>query len=205
MTIEKYWIDKEGSGHNVIIVHNQTVFRKKAKKHDLQEVEMELKKGVIDPSIIGIPFNYMITIEFQENSKHIVIKLGKDSEDEITVHDLALRREIFNYIKGNSPVKSVSEETPSVFKVIKKPLIALGVVVAVFLVILYFIVALHQGYEFRITGSPGLIGIALMLAKFGLVPNALVFFGLGSIALIRIRLNLKKRSVMHTLTYKSQK
>ena len=203
MKIEKYWIDKKSNGDNIVLINNEKIFKKKFKSYDLQKVELEIKKGIINSNFLSIPYHYISSIELQETSNKLVIKRGKkDANDEITITNSDIRTEIFEYLKVNSPVKDYKEETPSVLKSIKKPLIALCVVLVIFSYVYYFIWSMNQGYVFELKrGRPGLGAIALMLAELGLLKNILIFSSLSFVAFNKIRINLKNRSLVKTIVY----
>jgi len=147
----------------------------------------------------------MKQIQYRDNDKFINISYGSDSVDSIEIKDQNLRKEIFEYLKSNTGAKKTYIENPSIISRIKKPLIALGVVVGIFIYVYSIIDGLNQGYEYEIVGGrrggAGLGGIVLALAQLGLIKNLLIFTPLALIALYRMKRNLDNNSEIHFIQY----
>lgn len=128
---------------------------------------------------------------------------NKDSEDEIEISDTSLRKEIFDYLKSHTQFQFFSKTKPSIFSRVKKPLIALFVLLGIFTYVYSIIDGMSQGYEYRVVGSrPGLASVVLALAHLGLVKNLLIFFPFVALAIYRIIKNYHDDSEIHQLIYR---
>ncbi len=205
MGIEKTWINRNGTGHNFVLFDNNILYRRHVKKYKIPLVEKELNQGIISDKFIGLPVAYMKQIEYRDDDKFINISYGNDSVDSIEIKNQTLRKEIFDYLKSNTPNRENYVERPSVLARIKKPLIALAVIGGIFMYVYSVIDGLNQGYEYEIVGgrrgSPGLGGVVLALAQLGLIKNLLIFMPLALIALYRIKVNLENNSEIHYIVY----
>jgi len=204
MLIEKTWINRKKGEHNFILFNNDTLYRRLIKDQEFNRIENEINNGIIDDKFIGLPISYIKTIEFREDDDALNIEYGKDSEDEIKVSDPILRKDIFDYIKANTSFVKFKQQQPSIIRRIKKPLIALVILLGIFLYIYSIIDGMNQGYEYELVGSggPGIAGIVLMMAGLGLLKNVLIFGSLASIAMYRIYKNYQDDSEIFTLVYK---
>jgi len=112
---------------------------------------------------------------------------------------------ICKYLKTNTNLKKNYIKKPGVLYRIKKPLIALLVVIGIFSYVYSIMNGLNQGYEYEIVGGrrggAGLGGIILGLAHFGLMKNILIFAPLALIAMYRIKKNLDNDSEIHYIEY----
>ncbi len=204
MIIEKIWINRKESGHNFILFHNYIHYRRKVDKDSISLVENELKHEKISDKFIGLPITYIKKIEFRDDDKFINISYGSDSVDSIEINDQPLRKEVFEYLKTNTNLKKNYIKKPGVLNRIKKPLIALLVVVVIFIYVYSIMNGLNEGYEYEIVGGrrgAGLGGIILGLAHFGLMKNILIFAPLALIAMYRIKKNLDNDSEIHYIEY----
>lgn len=202
MEIKKFWKNDVNSEDNFIVITDESIYRIRAKKENRFEIGNELSNKNIRESFVSIPIIYLRSISFSETDKRIRIIYKKESEEELLISNPSLRKEIFEYLKENHPTSKYKKINLSVFKRIKKPLIALFVVIGIFAFILFFINELEQGTEYRITGRPGIGAIALGLANLGLFKNILIFAPLGIIALLKIVKNYKSNSEYEVLEYR---
>ncbi|MBP6238890.1 MAG: hypothetical protein KA536_22260 [Saprospiraceae bacterium] len=205
MSIEKIWINRKESGHNFILFHNHILYRRKVNKDSISLVENELKHEKISDKFIGLPISYIKKIEFRDDDKFINISYGSDSVDSIEINDQPLRKEVFEYLKTNTNLKKNYIKKPGFLYRIKKPLIALLVVIGIFSYVYSIMNGLNQGDEYEIVGGrrggAGLGGIILGLAHFGLMINILIFAPLALIAMYRIKKNLDNDSEIHYIEY----
>ena len=203
MEINKIWINEKEKEHNLIVFGEQTLYRAMVKNaFEMQQLRGELKEGIIDDRLIGIPLSYMKAISIQEGKPSIMIEYGKESEDEIIVSDETLKKEIFDYIKSLDYFKKYTHKKPSILKRIKKPLVALMVVIGIFAYVYSIIIGLEYGYEYELRGGrrPGIGGVVLILAQLGLVYNILIFAPLAGIALYKMYTNFKKDGMIQKLS-----
>ncbi len=202
MSIEKLWINKIDSGHNFVFYDGDTIYRKKAKGLKFDQIEKELSNGIINKNIVGVPIAYLKEVQFREHDPKIKLKYGRDSEEEIEIPDIEMRKDIFNFLKDNTPVASIDQSKPAVLRRIKKPLIALVLVLGIFLYVLSIVNGMQMGYQYEtVGGKPGLAGIILVLANLGYFKNILIFGTLAFIAIWRIVKNYKDDNEVYSLKY----
>lgn len=206
MSIEKVWYSPVQKGHNFILFNEQIFYKRKVKLENVGRVKQELSQGKIDDQFFGLPIGYLRRVEYRDDDPELKISYGQDSEDTFDIPNQALRKEVFDYVKNNTTVEQTIVKKPSVLSRIKKPLIALFVVLGLFAFIYSWILDLNAGYVYELVPGrrgPGLVGISLALAQLGLVKNILIFSPLALIALYRIKINLDNDSEIHSLIYRT--
>jgi hypothetical protein len=203
-TTLKIWTNKKSNEDNFIVYDGKSLHRARVKKEAFDKITRALNKGEIDKKFISVPMSYIKHMEYREDDPKIRIYYGQDSEEELKVSDQALREDIFNYLKVNTDVKETKQEKPPVLSRIKKPLIALFVLIGIFIYVSIIIDGLNSGYEYELRGSgkSGLGALVLGLAQFGMMKNLMLFVPLGSIALYMIYKRSKNNSEIHYLVYK---
>lgn len=204
MELQKIWINNQPKEHTFIIFHENILYRRKVSKDDFHKVQKELNQGIISDKFFGLPIPYLKTVSFREDSPKIAIVFNQDSEDEIEISDHSLRKEVFDYLKENTNYLSFSEAKPSLFSRIKKPLIALAVILAIFAYVYSIIDGLNQGYEYEVVGGrgPGIASLVLALAHLGLAKNLLIFFPFVGLILYRMVKNYQDDMEIHRLVYR---
>jgi hypothetical protein len=192
MKIDKVWFNKKEKEHNIIAFADNTLYRVKSKDIEFQRLKNELNRGIISDQFIGIPLGYMTSIELQENKNFLNIKYGSESEEQIIISNKSLKLEIFNYIYSIEYFTTYDNKKPSIIERIKKPLIALLVVLGIFTYVFLIINGMNQGYEYEVSGGrPGIGGFILIFADLGLMKNILIFGSLAMIAIFRMYMNFK--------------
>lgn len=200
MPIEKKWINRKEAEHSFILFNENTIYRQIVRLDQFSNVARELSKGKISDKFIGVPVHYIKTIEFKEDDINLKIKYGKESEDDIKISDNKLRKEVFDYMKEHTKVKRFTIQKPSILKRIKKPLIALSIVLGIFFYVYLIIDGMNKGYVYDLEGH-GIGGIFWGLAQFGLVNNLLLFCPLAIIASYRIWVKYQDDEEVHYLYY----
>ena len=197
--IDYSWINRDRNEDSFVIIANRIIYKYRAKDLAFDEVQYELSQGRLDERLIGLPFGYLTKVEYREGAKAIKLYYNKDSEDRITVNDNEKRKEIFDAIYKECDCMYEVKQ-PNFFKRTKRPLIAFGVVLGAFLLVVMLIKAKQEGTSFEGTG---LIAFLIYFAEFGLVRNSLGF----GIALFLIGLkvysdNLKYNEDVHELKFR---
>lgn len=200
MSIEKTWISKGESGHNMIIFDDNILYRRKVKSENFEAIEYELRQGLIGDEFTGIPISYVKTVEYRKDDNFLKLSYGKESIDSFDIIDQKIRKEVFDYLKTNTTIKKSWVKQPNIISRIKSPLIALLVLVGLFIYLYVLIDNMNQGYEYEIS-TMGVGSFVLGLAYFGLTKNIIVFSILGLVALYRIKINLDNNSEIHYLEY----
>ena len=202
MKLQKIWINNQPKEHTFIVFHENTLYRRSVKKDNFYQVENELKQGIISDKFFGLPIPYLRTVSFRNDSPKLAIVFNQDSEDEVEISDNSLRKEVFDYLKSHTQYQSFSQAKPSIFSRIKKPLMALFVILGIFTYVYSIIDGINQGYEYRVVGRPGIASVVLALAHLGLVKNLLIFFPFVGLAVYRMVKNYQDDSEIHQLVYR---
>ena len=204
MELQKIWINNQPKEHTFIIFHENILYRRKVTKEEFYRVEKELNRGIISDKFFGLPIPYLKTVSYREDNPKIAIVFNQDSEDEIEISDNQLRKEVFDYLKKHTKYLSFSEAKPSLFSRIKKPVIALTIILAIFAYVYSIIDGMNQGYEYEIVGGrrPGIASVVLALAHLGLAKNLLIFFPFIGLALYRMVKNYQDDREIHRLVYR---
>ena len=147
MKLQKIWINNQPKEHTFIVFHENTLYRRSVKKDNFYQVENELKQGIISDKFFGLPIPYLRTVSFRNDSPKLAIVFNQDSEDEVEISDNSLRKEVFDYLKSHTQYQSFSQAKPSIFSRIKKPLMALFVILGIFTYVYSIIDGINQGYE----------------------------------------------------------
>ncbi len=107
-------------------------------------------------------------------------------------------------MKENTKYQSFSQAKPSLFSRIKKPVIALTVILAIFAYVYSIIDGMNQGYEYEVVGGkrPGIASVVLALAHLGLAKNLLIFFPFVGLTLYRMVKNYQDDKEIHQLVYR---
>ncbi|MEM9919377.1 MAG: hypothetical protein AAF990_14840 [Bacteroidota bacterium] len=206
MSIEKYWINRKPKEHNFILYQDAVLYRLKATKVNFSRIEDQVEHGHRSDQFIGLPISYLYSVEYREDDPNLRFTYNKDSTDEILISDAVIRKEIYDYLQEHTDTLKSEVKRPSVLRRIKKPLIALFVVMGIFAYVYSIIDGMSQGYEYEVRGrrgGAGLGGIILVLAELGLTTNLLIFTPLMFAALFGIQRNYKNDSEIHRLTYKN--
>lgn len=203
MSLKKVWYNKVHRDHNFVVFDDDKIYRLKAKAEDQYRIKEELERGIISDKFLALPMSYIKKIEYQKNDKNLHLYFGKNSVDDITITNAALREEIFLYLKEKSTYANFEIHSPGTLQRIKKPLIALAVVLGIFIYVMSVINGMNAGYEYELSGGrPGIASIVLILAGLGAELNITVFTLLMCLAAFRIFWNLKEISEIHRISYK---
>lgn len=203
MSLEKIWFNDVDRDHNFVVFNDNKIYRLKAKPDKLYSIKRELEAGIINEQFFALPVNYLHKVEYRVDDINLHLHYGNKTEDEIRISNTRIREEIFQYLKAKT--KYVKSETlqPSLLKRIKKPLIALCVIIGLFIYVMSIVNGMNAGYQYELAGGrPGLGAIVLALANLGAQTNIIIFSVLSLIAGFRIFRNIKDNSEIHRLVYK---
>lgn len=201
--IEKLWYNELKGDHNFVLFNDDKLYRLKAKPDSHYRIKRELEKGSIDKQFIALPLSYIKRIEYREEDVNLRIFYAKNSEDEIKISSAKLRKDIFFYLKERTQHLKAEVYQPGLLKRIKRPLIALGVILGIFIYVMSVINGMNSGYTYELNGGrPGIASLVLALAGLGAQVNILIFGLLTFIAGFRIFFNMKDNSEIHRIVYK---
>jgi hypothetical protein len=179
----KIWTSEKKDDDKIIAYLNDVVYKANPPSGEMADVVAELKiQNPTSKYFFGIPVRYISEINLQEGKSYIEILFRNDTEH-LKIKDDAERNEVFEFFKQNIPGATYSVLTPSKLESAKKPLIAMGVICAIFLWTLYIAEGLEAGNGYDVTGQRyhSLAGIVLVLASLGVKNLTLIF---GSLFLI---------------------
>ncbi|MFT5997850.1 MAG: hypothetical protein ACI81P_000295 [Neolewinella sp.] len=175
----KYWINRTPKEHTFIVYAGHKIYRLLGKPEDIIDIRQQLDNGRINNDFMGVPENYLRYVEFQESEPALSLHYGKDTEDKIIVSDSKLRRKIFEYLREHASEHTYENKRRSLFERIKKPGIALLILLALGSGVFYFLWEGQQGRFYTVEGNnPGLIGLFIGLADLGVAVNSLIFLPL---------------------------
>jgi len=198
------WKTENPKDDKIIAYFNQTIYKGNPKPGEVDQDILTLKTSNIPQgNYFGIPLRYISTINLQDGKDYIEVLFRGDSEH-LKISDLQKREEIFEYFKQIIPGNVFFINEYSKLKAGKKPLIALGVLIPVFLWALYIAIEKEQGVDYDVTGQNynSLAGIILVLASLGVKNLVLLFGALFSIAIFSFIRKTKKPPVIKQLIIK---
>ncbi|MBR8533934.1 hypothetical protein KDU71_00045 [Carboxylicivirga sediminis] len=203
MELEKTWYNNTNRDHNFVVYNDHKIYRLKAKPENHHHINRELSVGSINQNFIALPISYIKRIEYRADNINLRIFYGKNSEDEIRISQPKLREDIFLYLKSKTKHAKFEVDTPGLLKRIRKPLIALCVVLGIFLYVMSVVNGMNAGYEYELSGGrPGIGAIVLVMASLGAEANILIFSFLSLIAGIGIFVKGKDNSEIHRIVYR---
>jgi len=199
----KYWINRAPREHTFIVHTEKKVYRLRAKPEEIIDIRQELENGRVNDKFMGVPESYLRYIEFQETETSLSLHYLKDTEDKIIVSDPQLRREIFEYLRQNTSEHTYEAKEKSLFTRISKPSAAFLVLVALGGGVTYFLWEATKGNYYMIEGNnPGIMGLFIGMAEFGVAVNALIFLPLIGLCLYLTARASGKKELVERILYK---
>jgi hypothetical protein len=199
----KYWINRAPKEHTFIVYADKKIYRLHAKPEEIIDVRQQLDNGRVSDKFMGVPESYLRYIEFQETERALGLHYGKETEDKILVSDPQLRREIFNYLREHTSEHTYEAKRKSLLTRIKKPSIALLVLLTIGGGVAYFLLEAMRGNYYTVEGNnPGVMGLFIGLAEFGIAFNALIFLPLIGLCLYLMMRASGKKGVVERILYK---
>ncbi len=179
----KIWINSEKNDDKIIALLNDSIYKANPAESEIESYVFDLKlQKVPSKNSFKIPLHYISMINQQDGKKYIEV-IFKGDYEHLKVNDDKIRGEIFEFFKQNIPGVTHTVVRISKFQTAKKPLIAVGVVSALFLWCLYIAIGMESGNEYDVTGQHyhSIAGIVLLIASIGVNKVILLF---GSLLLI---------------------
>ncbi|CAN5390854.1 hypothetical protein BH11BAC3_BH11BAC3_02600 [soil metagenome] len=183
----KFWRSYEKGDDKIIAYDNGTIYRCNPPADEIDAVVYNLESQVIPTkNFTAIPLHYLKQINLEDNRTYIEVLFGSDSSEHLRIKDEEKRKEIFEYFKTNIPNAKFYTDNYSKIQAGKKPLIAMGVVTAIFLWTFYIAAGIENGNEYGVSGDRknSVAGIVLALASLGTKNVSLIFGALFIIAAI---------------------
>lgn len=146
----KIWTSTEKGDNKVIAFVNDTIYKANPPESEIDVCIFDLKtQNIVSKYFFGIPLHYISTITLQEGKKYIEIKFRGDTEY-LKIQNETTRNEVFEFFKANIPGAQYAVVKPSKLKAAKKPLIAMGVVTAMFIWALYLAIGKEKGSNMKL-------------------------------------------------------
>ncbi|KAA2239967.1 hypothetical protein F0L74_27690 [Chitinophaga agrisoli] len=197
----KLWINDQKGDDKIIAFTNYTIYKCNPRDGAEDDAVQSFKMNMLPAKdIFGIPLSYIREFQLQEGKAQLMVILNSGSEEQLTISDTEKREEIFAFFKTLLPGEAI-EEKYSIFRAAKKPLIALGVVIGLFIWSMYIASGIEEGAEYEVvgggaTGYHSAAGIVLMLGILGTKKVLMIFLPLIAIALFAVWRKARKPPVM---------
>ncbi|MCX6320117.1 MAG: hypothetical protein NTW29_22750 [Bacteroidetes bacterium] len=203
----KCWRGKEQSDDKIIVIVSKVIYRCNPSDFEIDQYITDFKNGIIpQKNVTGIPLHYIQEIIHQEGKNHIRLVMAKDSEEHLKVSDELIRQDILNFFKNYIVNAKLTTEKYSWLKAGKKPLIAAGVVLGLFLWTLPYAISYDNGYEYDVSNGHyfTLTAIILSFASLGLKNVIAIFSALLLIALTSFYLKSRNPPTFHTIRWRQE-
>ena len=176
----KYWISKKGND-KLIVIDNEVIYSYNPSKSKISYYEDELRKGKIPKELTGTSISYIKKIITSDSSNIIKLYYGEDNETEIEAREHKL--EIINYLNENDSRKPKYLEYPEKwYLAIKRPVIALIIILGLTYYLYDIAYFIELGYEYEVQASRGRgIAIGGLLLAAAEILGTLGIIVLGSI------------------------
>jgi hypothetical protein len=200
----KFWTSTHKDDDKIIAYLNETIYKANPPINEIDKYLIDLNiKDFSSKYFFGIPLRYITQINQQKNKKYIEVLFRGDTEH-LKIEDDKQRADIFDFFKQNIPGAIYSTTKQSKLQAVKKPLIAIGVILIIFLWSLYLAIGIEGGNEYDVTGQHyhSIAGIVLALASLGVSKLLLIFGSLLLIASTSLYKKYKTPIIKDNLTIK---
>ena len=198
----KFWRSYEKGDDKIIAYLNGTIYRGNPNSDEIENVIYNFQKDEIPgKNFTAIPPHYLKQINLEDGLNYIEVLFGVESSEHLRIKDTEKRKEIFEYFKQNIPGARFHIDKYSKIRAGKKPLIAMGVVAAIFLWSFYIASGMENGNEYGVTGDRknSLAGIVLALASLGTKNVAFIFGSLFTIASVSFIRKIKNPKIINSI------
>jgi hypothetical protein len=195
--MNKFWKINDSKTNKLIFIKDRNIYKGNPKQEELNRLNSETTNFAFLENIFSIPYSYIKKIENQKGKNEIKIFFGNDSEEELIIKDKNTKAEIFEFLKEDNLNLIYTSELPSIFKYAKTQFFALLITTGIFLWSLYLAIQIESGIEYEFAGKgriPGISGMVLALANFGVLKIILGFIILLVIIIFALTNRLKSRS-----------
>lgn len=194
----RIWVNEQKTDDIIVAVSDSSVLKANPKGGELQSFISDIQKGVLPTErTMEIPFSYIREFQLDENKPYFDIYFGGDSSESFRIQSLQRRLEILNYLQSKVPGQS-RVEVISGFKAARKPIIAFGVLLGIFLWALYLAVNMEKGIEYQVVGQQrSIASVVLLLGSLGVKRLSLIFGALMLISMYVIVKRFRTSSTVH--------
>ena len=192
----KFWKISDSKSNTLIFIKDECIYKGNPKQEELNTLSSQSSNLDFLENLFSIPYSYIKRIENEKEKNQIKIFYGNDSEDELIINDKNIKNEIFEFLREENPNFNYSSELPSVLKYAKAQFFALLFTTGIFLWALYLAIQIESGIQYEMVGggSPGIMGIVLLIANFGVFKIVGGFILLLGIIVFALTKKLKSRS-----------
>lgn len=178
----KIWINPQKGDDTIIGIGNHKIFKSNPKEDKISHFTKLIEEDSAHVDILSIPFSYIKSIRYQIGKKYISVCFGQDSEEHFRIQEENKRIEIFKYFRENIPSMEFRPIKFSVFEAIKKPLVAIVVVLLLYIWTMHYVLEIANGAQYELIGNGASVsGIVFSLAQLGFVKVNILFVILISI------------------------
>ena len=196
----KIWKPTDYKSDKVILIYEKSIYKGNPTNEDIRMLSTEKVDLKILKKLFPIPFSYIKKIINQEGINHIKVYFGRNSEEELNVSNIKLKNEIFDYLKNEIPELKYESKIPSSYKYAKPQIFGIFITTGIFIWAMYFAVQMSNGYEYELVGgSPGLSGIVLAIAHFGITKLIIGYSAILIVGMFSLIKRLKTRTEMQIL------
>ncbi|RFS19477.1 hypothetical protein DVR12_22855 [Chitinophaga silvatica] len=195
----KVWTNSM-KGEDKIIAHvDDMIYKCNPKASEIDSVVWSLNQNIPPTqNMFAIPVSYIQEIRWQEGNKYLQV-FFRGSEEHLIVLDDSRRKEMYDYFRNTIPDFFNTTDYYTKIEAAKKPLIALGVLAALFLPTLYMAAKMEATGGMEAFSTRGIFTVILALAALGTIKVVLIFGSLLAITGVSIVRKMKQPPVIHRL------
>lgn len=192
----KIWKLKESKSNKLILIKNEIIYKGNPKESDLSCLNSETNDFSFLKDLFSIPYSYIRRIENQSGKNYIKIFFGKDSEEELYIDNENIKNEVFAFLKNDNPNFKYSTQIPSDAEYAKGQYFALLSLTGIFVWSELLAFQIENGAKYEIVGggSPGIVGIMLIVANLGSLKIISGYVILLGITIFALKKKLKSKS-----------
>ena len=198
----KIWRSNEKGDDKIIAYLDGTIYRGNPSSDEIENVIYNFQMKIIPTkNFTAIPLHYQKQIILEDGLNYIEVLFGVESSEHLRIKETERRNEIFEYFKTTIPNAKFYVDKYSKIQAGKKPLIAMGVVAAIFLWTFYIANGIENGNEYGVSGDHknSLAGIVLALAQLGTTNISLIFGSLFIIAIVAFIRKVKNPKILNRI------
>lgn len=197
----KVWTSYAKDDDKIIAFANNAIYKGNPQKEDdIVSLSLDLKSGPVQSGkLFEIPVSYLREIRLRDEKPFIEIYFGHSDEEQLRVTDKAKREEIFNYLRVAIPNAETKTEKYSRLKAGRKPLIAFFVVLAIFVLTLFFAIEGESIHFIKNGNYDTVTAIVIAVASIGVSNVILLFSLLLVLAGISFFMKAKNPPVVHRM------
>ena len=198
--MKRVWINAEKGDDKIIAVAKDKILKANPKAHNLHQYEVDIMNDRVADDVFGIPFQYIKSIQLQDNKKYIQVYFGQESEEHIRIRDDARRQEVFDSFKEIIPNTTYKVEKFCNTSAVKKPLIAMAVIFLLFLWTVILAAGIESGNEYEVVGNQrSVASVVLLVAGLGILKVLIIYGSFMALAVYSLVRKMRNKTNIHTI------